>query len=202
MMRVLFFILGVPMMIMSFFEAVDVLPYVESCNLIVNNHTIELTQDEQKDLVESVSAMLEGSHTLPAFGVVFDDMYKEMTREGYFVSLKFPQIMEVNELPFDELVFEVNPEFHGFNLMRGMRGVVQGRCIYIDLQDKTMDELYQKITNFDSVKNFDFTAIPEEDEVEISDSQENEILEERKDQTESETIEGEQKQNLAETSEN
>ncbi len=171
MMRVLFFILGVPMMIMSFFEAIDVLPFVESCNIIADGHTIELTQDEQKNLLESVNSLFENSHTMPAFGVVFDDMYKEIVKEGYFVSLKFPQIMEVNELPFDELVFEVNPEYQGFNLMRGMKGIFQGRCIYIDLQDKTMADLYEKITNLESVKNFD--SIPEEENANNVDVTEN-----------------------------
>ncbi|MGN1201597.1 MAG: hypothetical protein ACI4R8_05045 [Candidatus Caccovivens sp.] len=150
------------MMIMSFFEAIDVLPYVESANIIYDGHVIELTQEEQSDLLENVNTMFEKSRTMPAFGVVFDDMYREIVQDGHFISLKFPQIIEVNGLPFDELVFKVEPESQGFNLMRGMKGIFQGRCIYIDLQDITMNDLYQKIINLDSVKNFDLNQIPEQ----------------------------------------
>lgn len=150
--RILFFFLGVPMMIMSFFEAVDVLPHVDASSLIINGNVVELTEDEQQNLMQQVFDMFENSHTMPAFGVIFDDMYQEEIQSGVFVSLKFPHVFEVNGLPFDELVFKVEPTFQGFNLMRGMKGVFQGRCIYIDLQDKTMQELYDYINSLESVK--------------------------------------------------
>lgn len=152
-MRVLFFIFGVPMMILSFFEAIDVLPYVQNLSVIADGKTIELTQEEQESLMQSVNELFENSHTMPAFGVVFDEMFKEQTQNGYFVSMKFPQLMEINDLPFDELVFQVSPDFYGFNLMRGIKGVFQGRCIFINLQNKTMSEFYEKLTNLESVKN-------------------------------------------------
>lgn len=153
MMRILFFFMGVPMMIMSFFEAIDVLPLVTNYNLFVNGNVVELTETEMQGLQEQVQKMFEGSHTMPAFGVVTNDIYQEDIKSGYFISMKFDCPIQINDLPFDELVFRVEKDFHGFNLMRGMNGIFQGRCIYIDLQERTMEELYDYIESLESVKN-------------------------------------------------
>lgn len=152
-MRFLFFLLGVPAMIMTFFEAKDVLPFVSTYSLMVDGNVVELSEQEQQSLEESVCQMFENSFTMPAFGVVFDKMFQEDVKTGVFVSLKFDQPMEVNNLPFDELVFKVDPTFQGFNLMRGNHGVFQGRCIYIDLHGSSMQDLFDCINNFESVKN-------------------------------------------------
>lgn len=164
--RILFFFLGVPMMIMSFFEAVDVLPHVDTSSLIINGNVVELTETEQQNIMQQICDMFENSHTLPAFGVVFDDMYQEEIQSGVFVSLKFPHVFEVNELPFDELVFKVDPTFQGFNLMRGMKGIFQGRCIYIDLQDKTMQQLSDYINSLESVKEIINEVEPQTENIE------------------------------------
>lgn len=157
-MKFMFFFMGLPMFIMSFFEAIDVLPYVQNINLIVDGHEIVLSQEEQELLHEQIVSMFEGSHTMPALGVVFDDLYKEEIKTGTFVSLKFDKIIQVNELPFDELVFKVEPNSYGFNLMRGIQGVFEGRCIYIDLNGKNMNELFNTIKSLSSVSNLNGQA--------------------------------------------
>lgn len=167
MMKFLFFFMGVPMMIMSFYEAIDVLPYVTNYNLMVDGNVIELSETEVQGLQEQVVSLFEGSHTMPAFGVVFNDMYQKDVKNGYFVSLKFDSPIQINNLPFDELVFKVDKDFHGFNLMRGEKGIFQGRCIYIDLQDKTMANLFEYIENLDSVKNISLDEPVEDMQEEI-----------------------------------
>lgn len=152
MMRFLFFFMGVPMIIMSFFEAVDVLPYVSQYNLLVNGNVVELSQEETEQLQQQVEKLFENSHTMPAFGVVTDEIFHEDVQNGYFVSMKFQTSIKINELPFDELVFKIGRDFHGFNLMRGNHGIFQGRCIYIDLQERTMEELYDFVEGLESVK--------------------------------------------------
>lgn len=150
--RFLFFFMGVPMMIMSFFETVDVLPYVQSVDLMVDGKEIVLTEEESAKLQEEVFALFENSRTMPAFGVCFDEMHKEEVKNGTFVSLKFDGIYQVNDLPFDELVFKVERDFQGFNLCRGMRGIFQGRCIYIDLVQKDMSALSSFIESLPTVQ--------------------------------------------------
>lgn len=152
MMRFLFFFMGVPMIIMSFFEAVDVLPYVSQYNLLVNGNVVELSQEETEQLQQQVEKLFENSHTMPAFGVVTDEIFHEDVQNGYFVSMKFQTPIKINELPFDELVFKIGRDFHGFNLMRGNHGIFQGRCIYIDLQERTMEELYDFVEGLERVK--------------------------------------------------
>ena len=152
MMRFHFFFMGVPMIIMSFFEAVDVLPYVSQYNLLVNGNVVELSQEETEQLQQQVEKLFENSHTMPAFGVVTDEIFHEDVQNGYFVSMKFQTPIKINELPFDELVFKIGRDFHGFNLMRGNHGIFQGRCIYIDLQERTMEELYDFVEGLESVK--------------------------------------------------
>lgn len=145
MLKILFFFMGGPMMVMSFFEAIDALPFVAKIDLISDGQVLELTQDQQDSLRIQVEKLFENSLTMPAYGVVRDQDYKEEIKKGDYVSLKFNQMIEVNDLPFDELVFDVKSDFQGFNLMRGINGVFEGRCIYIRLVDKDMSELANTI---------------------------------------------------------
>lgn len=151
-MKFLFFIMGLPVMIMSFFEAVDVVPYASESSLLIDGKEIVLTQEQNQDLLNEVEKLFQSGHTVPAFGVVFDEMYKDEIKEGQFVKLKFSNVFEINGLPFDELVFKICPDYHGFNLMRGMNGVFQGRCIYIDLHENTMEDFCRFVNSLDCVK--------------------------------------------------
>lgn len=155
MLRILFFFMGVPMMIMSFFEAVDVLPYVAKIDLMTNGNSIELSQEQEQNLYTKVCELFKNSRTMPAFGVVFDNEFQKELQNGTYISLKFNGVFEVNELPFDELVFKVEPDWQGFNLMRGMKGVFEGRCIYINLQDKDMSQLNDLIAEITTNSNVD-----------------------------------------------
>ncbi len=156
------------MMIMSFFEAVDVLPYAQSIDVIVDGHDVVLTEEEQDALEQKVFELFENSHTVPAFGVMFDEMYREEIQNGKFVSLKFGRLLEVNGLPFDELVFRVEPDYYGFNLYRGVRGVFQGRCIYIDLVEKNMQELYDFLGNLSGLEDVNVPSVESPEQVEES----------------------------------
>lgn len=147
MMRVMFFIMGLPMMILSFFEAIDVMPFVQSVALISEGKEVVLTQEEQNDVCTQVARMLEKAHTLPAFGVITEEMFEEYSSQGVMVSLKFDKPCELMGLPFDELVFKIDEEAQGFDLIRGMNGVHQGRCIHIDLIENNMSELALTVDN-------------------------------------------------------
>lgn len=175
-MRILFFFLGVPMMLMSFFEAVDIMPFVSSSSVIVNGNEIVLSEEQQETLEQQVLNMLEHAHTLPAFGVVFNEMYQEIIKEGNFVSLKFDKVMELNELPFDEIVFKVDSQAQGFDMMRGIKGVFQGRCVHIDLLGNNMEQLQETIDSFSQLNDVDDNN--ETDIVEDVGKNEEEIVEE------------------------
>ena len=167
------------MMIMSFFEAIDVLPYAQSIDLIVDGHDVVLSEEEQANLEQKLFELFEGSHTMPALGVMFDEMYREEIQNGKFVSLKFGRVLEVNGLPFDELVFRVDADSYGFNLYRGVRGVFQGRCIYIDLVDKNMQEFYDFINNLPALEDAEKPTVQVEDQnVDVEQSQDETLISE------------------------
>lgn len=144
-MRFIFFALGVPMMIMSFFQAIDAMPFVQETQLYVGGQEIVLSEDQAAQLKEQVEELLQDSHTMPSLSVVFGDDFQDMFQERTFISLKFNSVYEINDLPFDELLFEVTPDSYGFNLFRGNSGIVQGRCVYIDLNGKTTNSFYQHV---------------------------------------------------------
>lgn len=152
MMRVLFFFLGVPMMILSFFEAVDVLPYAANYEVYLNGNKVELTVEQEQQVREKVEALFENSRTMPAFAVVTQELYDEQVKDGIFVSIKFDEVLHLNELPFEELVFKVEKDCYGFNLLRGMGGIFQGRCIYIDCVENNMNDLYDFLGNLTSAE--------------------------------------------------
>ncbi len=170
-MRFLFFVFGVPMMIMSFFQATDAIPFAQNTSLLVDGQEIVLSAQQQEDLKMQVASLFEGSHTLPSLAVMFENDFQQKIQEGTYVSLKFERPCEINDLLFDELVFEVVPEYQGFNLYRGNRGVFQGRCVYVDLVDKTMQPLW------------DFVQTISIDEKEVLEDAEPQILEDVQSQT-------------------
>ena len=165
-MRVLFFFMGVPMMILSFFEATQVLPYATDYSVYVNGNVVEISEADREALKEKVEAIFESSHTLPAFAVTTDEIFHEQIKDGIFVSIKFDNVLQINELPFDELIYKVEKDTHGFNLFRGMNGIFQGRCIYIDMMDGNMNDLYDFLTKFDIAESqeSDEGQIPSEDD--------------------------------------
>lgn len=59
MVRILFFFMGVPMVVMSFFEAIDALPFVAKIDLISDGHVLELSQDQQETLRKQVENFLK-----------------------------------------------------------------------------------------------------------------------------------------------
>lgn len=139
-MRFLFFVLGVPMMIMSFFQVNEVLPFVQDIALDVNGQEVVLSQQQTEQLSQQIADLFQNSITLPALSVVFEEDFQQMHSDGTYISLKFGQTMQVNDLPFDELVFKVDPNVYSFNCFRGNEGVFHGRCIYVDLNGKTMQQ--------------------------------------------------------------
>lgn len=146
-MKFLFFFLGVPMMIMSFFQAADVLPYVQQYNLLVAGQIVELSAEQQAQLQLQVDQLLQNTRTMPAFGVTLPDELDADKLDNVYVCLKFDKPLSVNDLPFDELCFRVDKDCQGFNLNRGNKGVFQGRAIYVEILDGgTMNELYDFVS--------------------------------------------------------
>ncbi|MFQ6724164.1 MAG: hypothetical protein ACLRFE_02390, partial [Clostridia bacterium] len=92
------------------------------------------------ELNNVIENMLIDSHTMPALGVSIHAEILQAVQHGVWIKLQYPQPCEVDGMQFDELLIEVNSEFGGFNIVRGNKGIYDGRCFYINL-DKDMHQL-------------------------------------------------------------
>ncbi len=91
---------------------------------------------------------------MPAFGVAIDNLVKKDFRRGVWMSIKFKDTQIVNEMPFDELLVNIHKGWSGFNLIRGNKGIYEGRCFYLDT-DSNLDMIHRYIllTNRKNRKN-------------------------------------------------
>ena len=94
------------------------------------------------ELNNILNTMLVDSHPMPAFGVSLDSETKLAITNGVWLRLIYNNTIWVDGMNFDELLIQVNPEFSGFNIIRGNNGVYEGRCYYIDLNNNSMKTLY------------------------------------------------------------
>lgn len=111
--------------------------------VIVDNNYYRV--EEVENFNEVMLAMLRDSHTMPAFGVSIHAETLNAIRNGVWVKLQYNGTQYVDEMPFDELLIQVEQDYNGFNVIRGNRGVYDGRCYYIDLVGNTMTPLYEYI---------------------------------------------------------
>lgn len=104
------------------------------------------------ELSNVLNGMLNDSHVLPAFGVSIHIETLKAIQTGTWLKLQYNGTQVVDDMNFDELLIEVNPDFGGFNIIRGNRGVFEGRCYYIDLLNNSMRPLYDFI-DFNYIEN-------------------------------------------------
>lgn len=108
--------------------------------VIVDNNYYNIDDLNQLNVV--LNQMLQDSHTMPAFGVSIHTETLKAIKHGVWLKLQYNGTQSLDDMPFDELLIEINPEFSGFNIIRGNRGIYEGRCFYIDLDNTTMQSLY------------------------------------------------------------
>ena len=119
--------------------------------VIINNISYDIENDNKLNKV--LNEMLTNSRRMPAFGVsIHIDIINSM-RRGTWLKLKYAETQWLDEMNFDELLIRVEPDYNGFNIIRGNKGIYRGRCYYIDLYDRTMDELYKFLHEFNITKN-------------------------------------------------
>lgn len=132
-----------------------------------------LSQKEQNQIDNLFSEAIEDSFSMPAFAVSLDNLTKEEMKSGLWLEFVFDKTMSINEMPFDSLLVNVNKDQYGINLIRGNDCIYEGRCFYLDLRGKNLDELYDYLSNISSnEENF---------EIENQQIEKTEIVEEEND---------------------
>ena len=101
--------------------------------------------DNLNELNLVLNNMLQESHSLPAFGVSIHTETLNAIQKGVWLKLQYNGTQAVDGMPFDELLIEINPDYNGFNIIRGNRGIYDGRCFYVDLMSQSMEPLYQYV---------------------------------------------------------
>lgn len=137
MFRFLFVVFGVPMMILSLMHPAEAVPFAEKVELLSSGQVVELDESQQVSLLEQVQDLFSSARKMPAFSVMLDSEYDAFLSDGIFVRLTFPQIFDIDGMPFDELVFKVEENSYGFNIIRGFDGKHEGRCFFLDLGQNT-----------------------------------------------------------------
>lgn len=102
---------------------------------------IDKTHDNFALIIDEFLTMIDGGHDMPAFGVSLDTETRNVMSAGVWLEFVFDKTHEYNDMPFESLLIELNPEYSGFNLIRKVDDKYEGRCFYISLVDKDMSKL-------------------------------------------------------------
>ena len=115
----------------SHIEEKDINNYV--CNSMQAQVIIDgkYYQIDANDLNKELCKILSGSYQMPALGVSIHTEILKAIKQGIWLKLQYNGTQVVDDMFFDELLIEVNPEFSGVNVIRGNCGIYEGRCFYI-----------------------------------------------------------------------
>lgn len=121
--------------------------YFEHSNAVVvySNGNIESfkdNSDEYKITVDLFEDICTCSREMPAYGVSLNEETQKELTKGFWVEFVFDKTQMHNGMPFDSLLIQVQPHFQGFDLIRGQKGVYEGRCFHIYSPHNTMENLY------------------------------------------------------------
>ena len=100
-----------------------------------------------EEIIAAWNSMLDGSVTMPAFGVSLNEYTVNAMKNGVWVEFGFGEEMTIDEMPFEKLLVEVKPENKGFNVIRYVKSSgYTGRCYYINLREGDMSAFYSDIS--------------------------------------------------------
>ena len=115
---------------------------IYSCDHINSIYNGNRTTIEKSEILPIWEDTLEGHHEMPAYSVALNSDTKEAMRLGLWLELSFTTLQTYNEMPFDKLLIEIQPDWSGFNIIRHHDGIYEGRCYYISLNNQTLHSLY------------------------------------------------------------
>ena len=176
--RLLFFLFGLPIMIVTLActSFVDVLNYDFNVIATYNGNEIVLEQEQQEELKNILIETFSNSHDIPTIFVTTNDTAKEQMQKGYYLNLKFQEKINFNDYIFDELAFLVDNESSQVCMLRGNNGNFEGRCLYFILENN-MSSVYNYLDNLN--ENKETSVAPEIQEEQKQDEAQEEVKEEK-----------------------
>ena len=114
------------------------LQYVENFDIFSNGEIEKIDKDNNKfnGIVLNLKRVFKEGFLLPAFGV---SMHQETLNElesGKWLQINFNEEQIQNGLNFNSLLFKLETT-QGFNLIRKFQDRYDGRCLYLNLSQKT-----------------------------------------------------------------
>lgn len=97
--------------------------------------TFEKNSREFNLILESIFKITKNHHEMPAFAVALDDEIQSSKQMGLWIEINFNKTQTHNELCFDSLLFEINENYTGLNLIRKTNNIYSGRCFYLNLEN-------------------------------------------------------------------
>lgn len=120
-----------------------------SITITIDNKTETLTNDNNKysSILNCFSNTIENSHEMPALGVSIHELTINEKMQGTWLEFNFEKNLIYNEMPFNSLLINIEPNSGGFNLIRKFNNRYDGRCFYLNLDNKTTLELYNLLNS-------------------------------------------------------
>ena len=187
--RLLFFLFGLPIMIVTITctSFVDILNYDFKISATYNGNEVILEQEQQDELKNILVETFSNSHDIPTIFVTTNDTAKEQMQDGYYLNLKFKEKVSFNDYIFDELAFLVENESSQVCMLRGNNGNFEGRCLYFILEND-MSNVYNYLNNLNENKEVSLeNKIQEESNQEEVKEEKDETVEENLSQENNET---------------
>ena len=111
-----------------FDKSTSVITYVDGISREYENDS-----QEYKDILSTLNTLCENSRDLPALGVSLHNETKEALSKNVWIELIYNNTIYHNEMSFDSLLINIQPNYMGFDLIRGLNGKYEGRCFHLSI---------------------------------------------------------------------
>lgn len=140
---ILLFVIIMGFLIMTGFDEKNIIDYISqsnSINILSNGNESQYLSSsaEYDEILSEFLKMCQEGYEMPAFGVSINESKKNFNNK-FCIEFIFDNITEHLDMEFNCLLIEINEEYCGFNIRRGINGLYNGRNYYYNL-NKTMGD--------------------------------------------------------------
>lgn len=127
-------------------QIMNIFPQAQEIRVYRQGECQSYTCGEQKfeEIVAEWNAMTVSALPMPAYGVSLDGETVQALASGVWVEFCYSAPMVCEDMPFERLLIQAQPQSMGFNVIRyNTQGGYSGRCYYINLNGGTMCDFYE-----------------------------------------------------------
>lgn len=139
-----FFVLSalITMFSSSNVQNVDILKEDVKVEVFNNGYIVDISSENVDKFDELFTEVLKTSRTMPALGVSLQNEVMKSLHNGVWVCYTFKEPCCVDDMCFDQLLIKFTKDMYGIDVIRGNRGVFEGRNYYIDIH-QSLDNVYE-----------------------------------------------------------